>query len=197
MQRKHIALAASIITSLAGGFATSAAAQEYLDTLPRLVERNLSGPRFGLTYVGIKEELKQYLRPGQFHRIVSQFGWHFEHQITPEGGGPQFVIQFVPMASGVEHGEFIPHMTLAVGIRLPSGFEAGIGPNIQLPKNLALDESNFNSALVVALGKSFDYGGVSIPMNIVYAINPNGNRVSFILGYAIQRTRSRRIGTRY
>ncbi len=192
MQLSRIFSIAAAITTLAG----SAAAQHTSDTLPRLVERNMSGPRFGVTYVGIKEELKELLPPGDFHRVISQFGWHFEHQITPEGGGPQFVIQFVPMVAGVEHGFFIPNATLAVGIRLPGGFESGIGPNIQLPKNLELEGGRVTSALLVAVGKSFHYGGVSIPLNIAYAINPNGNRVSFILGYAIQRSRSRRVGRR-
>lgn len=191
MQPSRIFSIAAAIIALAG----PAAAQNTWDTLPRLVERNMSGPRFGLTYVMIKEELKELLPPGEFHRVISQFGWHFEHQITPEGGGPQFIIQFVPMVAGVEHGFFIPNATLAVGIRLPSGFEAGMGPNIQLPKNLDI-EGRMTSALLVAVGKTFHYGGVSVPLNIAYAINPNGNRVSFILGYAIQRTRSRRIGRR-
>jgi hypothetical protein len=180
MQTRRILSIAAVITLLAG----PAAAQQTLDTLPRLVERNLSGPRFGLTYVGIKKELRERLPPGEFHRVISQFGWHFEYQITPEGGGPQFVLQFVPMVAGVEHGYFIPNATVAVGIRLPEGFEAGIGPNIQFPKNLRSGE-RATSALL---------GGVSVPINVAYAINPNGNRLSFILGYAIQRTRSRRVG---
>ena len=190
MQPNRIFSIAAAITTLAG----QAAAQQTSDTLPRLVERNLSGPRFGLTYVGIKPELKKFLGD-EYHPLISQFGWHFEHQIAPEGGGPQFVIQFVPMVAGVEHGFFIPNATLAVGIRLPGGFEAGMGPNIQLPKNLE-PEGQVSSALLVAAGKTFHYGGVSVPFNIAYAINPNGNRVSFILGYAIQRTRSRRVGRR-
>ena len=192
MQPSRIFSIAAAITTLAG----PAAARQTSDTLPRLVERNMSGPRFGLTYVGIKKELRELLPPGEFHSVISQFGWHFEYQIMPEGGGPQFLIQFVPMVAGVEHGFFIPNATLAVGIRLPSGFEAGIGPNIQFPKNLEFEEGRTTSALLVAVGKSFHYGGVSVPVNIAYAINPNGNRVSFILGYAIQRTRSRRIGRR-
>ncbi len=193
MQLSRIFPIAAAITTLAG----PAAAQRTLDTPPLLVERNMSGPRFGLTYVWIKEELKDRLPPGEFHPVMSQFGWHFEHQITPEGGGPQFVIQFVPMVAGVEHGMFIPNATLAVGIRLPGGFESGIGPNIQFPKNLEFERGGeVTSALVVAVGKTFHYGGVNIPFDIVYAINPKGNRLSFIMGYAIQRTRSRRIGRR-
>jgi hypothetical protein len=188
MKSSRIFSIAAAITILAG----PAAAQQTSDSLPRLVERNLSGPRFGLTYVGIKKELKEHLAPGEFHRVISQFGWHFEYQITPEGGGPQFVLQFVPMVAGVEHGYLIPNATFAVGIRLPGGFESGIGPNIQLPKNFE-SEGSVTTALLVAVGKTFHYGGVSIPINVAYAINPNGNRLSFILGYAIQRTRSRRI----
>ena len=191
MQPSRIFSIAVAITTLAG----PAAARQVSDTLPRLVERNLSGPRFGLTIVGIKPELLERLPPGEFHRVISQFGWHFEYQIAPEGGGPQFVLQFVPMVAGVEHGFFIPNATFAVGIRLPSGFEAGVGPNLQLPKNLE-SGGEVTSALVVAVGKTFHYGGVSVPVNIAYAINPNGNRVSFVLGYAIQRSRSRRIGRR-
>ena len=193
MQLSRIFSIAAAITTLAG----PAAAQQTLDTLPLLVERNMSGPRFGLTYVWIKEELRELLPPGEFHPVISQFGWHFEHQITPHGGGPQFLIQFVPMVAGVEHGMFIPNATLALGIRLPDGFEAGIGPNLQFPKNLEFERGGeVTSALVVAVGKTFSYGGVNIPFDIVYAINPNGNRLSFVLGYAIQRTRSRRVGRR-
>ena len=191
MQSSRIFSIATAITILAG----PAAAQQTSDSLPRLMERNLSGPRFGLTYVGIKKELKKHLAPGEFHRVISQFGWHFEYQIAPEGGGPQFVLQAVPMVAGVEHGYFIPNVTFAVGIRLPGGFESGIGPNIQLPKNLERG-GRVTSALLLAVGRTFHYGGVSVPINVAYAINPNGNRLSFILGYAIQRTRSRRIGRR-
>ncbi len=191
MQPHRIFSICAAIATLAG----PTAAQQAPDTLPRLVERNLSGPRFGLTYVGIKEELLERLPPGEFHRVISQFGWHFEYQIAPEGGGPQFVLQAVPMVAGVEHGYFIPNVTFAVGIRLPGGFESGIGPNIQLPKNLERG-GRVTSALLLAVGRTFHYGGVSVPINVAYAINPNGNRLSFILGYAIQRTRSRRIGRR-
>jgi hypothetical protein len=46
------------------------------------------------------------------------------------------------------------------------------------------DEAKATS-LVVGVGKSFNYGGVSIPLNLVYATNPDGYRLSFIIGYAV------------
>jgi len=116
--------------------------------------------------------------------MLSQFGWHFEHQVVPEGGGPRFVVEFVPLIAGVEYGKLIPSATLAMGVRMPSGVEFGLGPNLLLTKSEP-DEMEVNTALVMAVGRSFDYGGVSVPVNLVLATNPDGNRVSVIIGYAV------------
>ncbi|MBI4428373.1 MAG: hypothetical protein HY562_04575 [Ignavibacteriales bacterium] len=143
-------------------------------------ERNLGGPRLGITYVPGNTTLVEKLRERGIGSSISQFGWHFEYQIIPEGGGPSFVIQAIPMVGGVEYGTLIPTGTIAMGVRLPDGYEFGMGPNMMFggPKGVA-------TALVVALGKSVDYGGVSIPLNFVFATNPEGNRFSIIFGYAI------------
>ncbi len=145
-------------------------------------ERNLGGPRLGVTYVAGSGKLSQSLEQNQIGRTLSQFGWHFEYQVIPDGGGPSFVIQFVPLVAGVEYGKLIPSATLAMGVRLPEGIEFGLGPNA-----LITDEG-VKSALVMTIGKSFTYGGVSIPLNLVYATNPEGNRFSIIFGYAIRKS---------
>ena len=144
-------------------------------------QRNLGGPRLG--------DLKSH----EMDRLLSQFGWHFEYQVIPEGGGPQFVVQLVPMVAGVEYGKFIPSTTLAMGVRFPGGIEFGLGPNVMIT---GTSDSNPNSkaiktSLIIGVGKSFNYGGVSIPLNFVFAESPEGNRVSFILGYAISRSKRR------
>ncbi len=46
-------------------------------------------------------------------------------------------------------------------------------------------EKGANTALVAAIGKSFNYDGVSIPVNLAFATSPAGNRVSVVFGYAI------------
>lgn len=189
MRITQIAAITLIQAAALGPLAPGASAQQPLDEPPLLVERNLSGPRLGLTFVGIAEHLKPYVEHLDIPRVVSQFGWHFEHQISPTGGGPQFVIQFVPLIAGVEHGKFLPSVTFAMGIRFPSGIEAGLGPNLQI----ADDPS---TGLVIGIGKSFNYGGVNIPVNLAYTLNPNGNRFTILLGYAIQRGPSRPIGRR-
>ncbi len=149
--------------------------------------RNLSGPRFGMTYVGGNGELFQELDRQDIGRVVSQFGWHFERQIIPDGGGPQFVVQFVPMIAAVEYGKFVPGATLAMGIRMPRGWEFGMGPNIVATKN-EFDNAKARTSLVVAMGKSLNYGGVSIPINLAVSTAPEGNRYSLIFGYAIGKT---------
>lgn len=149
--------------------------------------RNMSGPRFGVTYIAGDTELSRELERQDIGPVVSQFGWHFERQIIPDGGGPQFVIQFVPMIAAVEYGRFVPGGTLAMGIRMPGGWEFGMGPNIVATKN-EFDNTKARTSLVVALGKSFNYGGVSIPVNLAVSTEPDGNRFSLIFGYAIGKT---------
>ena len=150
-----------------------------------LHEKNLGGPRLGLTFIHGNGELVRTLKKNKMDRLLSQFGWHFEYQVSPANEvGPSFVVQFVPLFGGVEYGKVVPSLTTAFGIRFPSGIEFGMGPNIAVSKD-SYDETIIASSLVLAIGKSLDYGGVSIPLNIVYAISPKGNRASFIFGYAL------------
>jgi hypothetical protein len=143
-------------------------------------ERNLSGPRLGITFIPGSGELATKLNEMGIGSSLSQFGWHFEWQVVPKYQGPSFVIELIPLIAGVEYGKVVPTVTLAMGIRLPSGFEFGMGPNV-----LFGGEKGVNPALVVAVGKSFNYSGVSIPINLVLTTSPSGNRYSLIFGYAI------------
>lgn len=145
-------------------------------------KRNLGGPRLGVTMITGENELSRTLDSKGMGRQLSQFGWHFEYQVIPDGGGPQFVVQFTPLVAGVEYGKVIPAATLAMGIRFPSGYEFGLGPNIA-----AGTGETSPTALVVGIGKTLNYGGVSVPLNLVYATNPDGQRISAIIGYAIDR----------
>jgi hypothetical protein len=146
-----------------------------------LGERNLSGPRLGITLIPGEGRLVQKLEEKGLGPTLSQFGWHFEWQIRPEGGGPAFVIETIPLIGGVEYGQVIPSLSLLMGVRMPNGIEFGMGPNA------LFGEQEIHSALILAVGKSFDYSGVSIPINLAYTANPDGNRISIMFGYAINR----------
>ncbi|HAV22349.1 MAG TPA: hypothetical protein DCX46_02420 [Bacteroidetes bacterium] len=161
------------------GWATPTSAQSY--DLPQInfSRRSLDGPRLGATYVLGQSTLTKELRDRRIGSLISQFGWHFEYQVVPDGEGPSFVIEGIPLVGGVEYGTLIPSGTLAMGIRFPSGWEFGMGPNT------VFTDQGVKTALVLAVGKSINYGGVSIPLNLVLATNPDGNRLSFMFGYAI------------
>jgi len=161
---------------------TAALAQDPPQATPRLVERDLSGPRFGFT-------IRPNGSPGTWEDVgpvVSQFGWHFEHHISPEVGGPQFVTEFVPLVAGVEYGRFLPSLSFGVGVRFPQGFEFGLGPSISATRD-EYGQVTGRSALFFALGQTFDYSGVHIPLNVVLSTNKDGSRVSLMTGYAIRR----------
>ena len=61
-----------------------------------------------------------------------------------------------------------------------------MGPSFTLVNT----EGHSNVGLVVAVGKTFDYGGVSLPINLAVSSNPQGTRTTLVAGYAI-RTSSR------
>lgn len=153
------------------------------ETVPIMIERDLSGPRFGVTFRPDGQVFSNRERVG---RVVSQFGWHFENQLVPVGGGPQFILEAVPLLAGVEYGKFLPSMNVGMGVRFPSGYEFGVGPSVTLTKDEHGVE-RLKSALFIAAGRSFDYGGVHVPVNAVVATNQDGQRVSLIVGYAIHR----------
>ena len=112
--------------------------------------------------------------------LVSQFGWQFERRVVPFGGGPQLVTEAIPLVGGVEYGKFVPSLTLVMGVRSAAGFEFGMGPSFTV-----VSATGINSGLVIAAGKSFNYGAVCIPLNVAVSTNPRGTMVTLIAGYAI------------
>jgi hypothetical protein len=147
---------------------------------------DLSGPRVGATFAFGDGKLSRDLDRKGLGRIVSQFGWHFERELVPIGAGPELVTEAVPMFGGVEYGKLIPSLTMAVGVRFRDGLEFGMGPSFTLVNTVGRS----NVGLVVAVGKTFDYDGVSLPVNIALSTNPQGTRTTLTAGYAI-RTASR------
>jgi hypothetical protein len=141
-------------------------------------KKSLGGPRIGFTVVPGNSELARKLDDAGINRIISQFGWHFEHRVIANGNGPTFVIEFVPLVGAVEYGKPILSLSLMFGIRMPSGYEFGVGPNV-------IAAASSSSGLVLAAGKTFDIQGVSIPINLAYVTSPTGPRIGFIVGYAI------------
>jgi hypothetical protein len=146
-------------------------------------ERDLSGPRVGLMFAPGDAAIAHRLKEHGLGNIVSQFGWQFERQITPLGGGPTLVTEAIPLIGGVEYGKFVPSVTLAPGMRFKSGLEIGVGPSVTIVST----SGTTNTGLVVAVGKTLDYGDLGIPFNLAVSTNPKGTMVTLITGYAMHR----------
>ncbi len=131
---------------------------------PEPIQRSMEGPRLGLTYAS------------GLNRLMTQFGWHSEQEVFPAGRGSAFVLEEVLLVGGFEHHAFLPSATLLMGIRTRGGFELGIGPNL----------SPSGSALTVGIGQSFNYGGVSLPINLAVTGAQGSVRTTFLIGYAIR-----------
>ena len=136
---------------------------------PPVAIYDLSGPRLGATFAPDGD-------------AVSQFGWHLEHQARSDKGGPAFIVETVLLVAGVDRNLFVPSGTLIFGMRLPNSFEFGLGPS------LTLGGSQFsNTGLVLAMGQSFRFGGIRVPVNIAFAPGQDGDhRVTLITGWAIK-----------
>jgi len=180
MKARTVIIVAGLIASLV----PQAAAQEGDKQLTassqqvHFSQRSLAGPRLGFTIIPGNSELGRTLDEKNISRIISQFGWHFEHRVIANGIGPAFVIEFVPLLGGVEYGKPILSTSLLFGIRMPSGYEFGVGPNLIIA-------SSAHSGIVIGVGKTFDVQGISIPLNLAYAGSPAGGRIAFMVGYAI------------
>ena len=166
-----------VLTLLAALAAAPLAAQQLPDTIPVLQQRTIDGPRMGFTYIsGTKAE--QMLADHHLDPLMSLFGWHFEQVVRPQSGGPMFVIQELLLVAGVDQGTAIPSGSFLLGIRFPSGFEFGMGPNV----------TPLGPAMAVGIGKSLRYGGVTIPVNFAIVRSQDSFRTAFVVGYAIRRS---------
>ena len=153
------------------------------DAPVEFTERDMSGPRLGFMVATSDGELSRRLERNNMGRLVSLFGWHFEHRITPIGGGPQFLTEWIPLFGGVEYGKFLPSMTMALGMRLPNGYEFGMGPSFAVSGS----GSGVSTGLVLSAGRTLDYGGVNLPINVAVSLNQKGTVMSLIAGYAVRR----------
>lgn len=137
------------------------------DTAETVIQHDLTGPRLGVTFL-----------PSGLVR--SQFGWHFENQVSSVAG-PTFVVEKVLLVGGIEDDAIFPSFTLVFGLRSREGYEFGLGPSA------GIGPDGFSTAIVLAAGQSFRFGGIRMPVNLAVALDKEGeNRVSLVTGWAIR-----------
>lgn len=145
-----------------------------------MTTKRLDGPRLGVSVIGSKPI---YVNGREVGPILSQFGWQFEWMVRPEGGGPAFVTEIIPFIGGVEYSIIVPSLSLVTGIRFPQGVEFGMGPHVAVHFND--NDKPLRPSLILAIGHTFDFSGVNIPLNLAMTNNSDGQSFSFVFGYAI------------
>ena len=134
---------------------------------------DLNGPRFGLTMLspGNVDALKQrniVVRP-----LISQFGWQFEKRFYTNADGVTALSEWVPLVSGLEQGVVLPSLTWLVGVRMRSGTEFGVGPNV----------TPAGAGLVVAGGVTIRSGAMNVPLTFAVTTSKSGARVTILTGF--------------
>jgi hypothetical protein len=148
-----------------------------------LSKMNISGPRLGLTSVVNNGSFGRALSKYGINNVYSQFGWHFEAKVAPEGYHPSFVFECIPLIGALEYDVLIPSVTFPMGIRFPNGFEIGLGPNI------VVGYPNFSTSIVLAFGQTINVGGIGVPINMAICNGKGGTAVSVLMGYAIVKSK--------
>ena len=142
----------------------------------------MSGPRFGLTYLS-EGSGAQFLNrvhemdSAQYHTefgaglpftSTTQYGWQWETRFADTGGPVVGLVEWVALIGGMEKGMFLPSFSSLVGIRSQKGFEFATGPNL----------STSGLAFVFALGYNYTKGDLNLPINIAFVPNKQGPRNS-------------------
>lgn len=145
-------------------------------TLPR---QHLSGPRFGFTtFTG---DVATFRQSQGKQPLMSQFGWQFETQIVSTQTGNQALMEWIVLLGGVEQDEMNLSLSWMAGLRLPTGLEFGVGPNISVGKG----RSEPTTSMVVAMGATLPFGELYVPVNLAVAFAEGGPRITTLLGWII------------
>jgi hypothetical protein len=142
--------------------------------VPPVAERvRLSGPRFGVTYLGgaIVDSLAAH--DIDVSPVITQFGWQFERLIFTGETGLSAVTEWVVLVGGLEQSTFLPSVSWLVGLRGARGAEFGVGPNVSLA----------GTALVIAGGFTTRAGALNLPINVAVVPSKIGTRVSMLVGF--------------
>lgn len=163
----------ALALALAGAALPAASAAQDPRVPPAPERIKLSGPRFGVTYLGgaIVDTLAAH--GVEVSPVITQFGWQLERLIFAGDGGLSAVTEWVLLVGGLEQGAFLPSVSWLVGLRGPRGAEFGVGPNV----------SAAGSALAIAAGVTSRAGAFNLPINVAIVPSKIGTRVSLLVGF--------------
>ena len=184
---------------------------------PRIKPYNLSGPRFGGSYVtGVNKEVLTSSEAGGFGKeaFMTVIGYQYEKSYLYTGA-VQAVMQINFSLTGLDQQMAIPAASFLNGFRSSKyGIEVGFGPIFRFKKAalgamvdgewvLKSDASSFEGKFVRrlddrgqyllqagwvwAVGKSFKAGNMNIPVNLYAIPDNNGWLFGLSMGYALHK----------
>ena len=171
---RHALLAILTVAALAAPVA-SAWSQD-VGVPPRTERVKLSGPRFGITYLGGSLVDSLAAEDIDVGRLITQFGWQWERQFNVGDTGPTAVSEWVLLVGGLEQGTFLPSLSWILGLRTKNGSEFGVGPNL----------SAAGFALAIGAGLTRRSGSLNLPFNLSVVPSSLGTRVSLLTGFTIR-----------
>ena len=144
------------------------------------------GPRVGATYVIVDQPTfnsgVQAVFPDtgrQYFPVLSQFGVNIEQRIRLGGTQSHFVFQEVVLLGGLDQNIYMPSASVLIGFRSRAGLEFGLGPNFSLTTN---DGSvGLGITVVYAVGWTFSFQEVYVPVNFAIAPTPKDGRIRLTL----------------
>lgn len=154
----------------------------------------LSGPRTGITVLspGVASFINE-ASDGQLGDVpvLLQLGGQVESRAFQLESGLTGVTEAVLLVGGLNRGMVIPSATVLAGLRLPSGIEVGVGPNVVVSWGIAsADDVNDAGSyarlgLAITAGISPQIDDVNLPLNVAVVRGNEGLRLSLLVGFNV------------
>ena len=154
-----------------------------------------AGPRVGVV-VPMRAATRQQLKDHNMSPLLTAFGWQFEYEYLNTDGGTTGLVEFIPMAVGLESGMVLPSLNTMIGVRFANGIELGFGPNLSTVTTAkvtnagtasehTVEKSGVGVGMGGAIGITARSGKMNFPINLAGVRNQNGFRVSLLLGWTL------------
>ncbi len=167
-----------LLSALALLASLPAAAQEAQGREPWL----FVGPRVGATWAmtsvsRFDQELEATYGGGrEYFPLYSQLGFSLAQHFRLRPGEYRLIVQEQVLLSGLDQNCVLPSLSLLVGVHVPLGLEAGLGPELTFSPLRGVQPT-----LVYALGWRFSLKATSVPVLLMLSPLPEDRIVRLTL----------------
>jgi hypothetical protein len=149
------------------------------------------GPRVGVSYIAADpEEFNESLQEmfpdseRKYFPIITQFGLSVEQRIRLGNTESHFAFQEVLILGGLDQNLVIPSLSVLIGFRSRAGLELGLGPIVSM-KRSGDDAAGVGLSVVYAVGWTFGFDGVFVPVNLAVVPTPSDGapRITLLTGF--------------